>query len=300
MRVFYGVVSRASPHLLLAVTALFWAAHWIVARAVIPHSTPISMAFWRWAGAIALLAPFAGRALVHEWPAVRRAWLPILFFGTCGTMIYNCIGYTGIRSSTATNAVLFQSVTPGVIPLFAWLFFRERIRLRTAGGLALSFAGVLAIVSHLDLARLAALELNPGDLWLLANTALWALYTACMRYMPRGIDPPALMLALMIAGMVTGLPVYAWDLATGGGIEPTAGVALGILYLSAVTSILCYLLWNRGVAAIGPAKAGAYLHLIPLAGALMAVVFLGERIEAYHVVGLVLILSGVAIVSRKG
>jgi drug/metabolite transporter (DMT)-like permease len=135
---------------------------------------------------------------------------------------------------------------------------------------------------------------------LLANTALWALYTACMRYMPRGIDPLALMLALFLAGMVTGLPVYAFDLATGGGIQPTGGVILGILYLSAVTSILCYLFWNRGVAAIGPAKAGAYLHLVPLLGALMAVVFLGERIEAYHIVGLALILAGVTIASRKG
>jgi drug/metabolite transporter (DMT)-like permease len=292
-------VPRANPHVLLALTSLFWAAHWIVARAVIPHSSPVSMAFWRWACAIAVLAPFAGRALVHDWPAIRRAWLPILFFGSCGTVVYNCIGYTGIRTSTATNAVLFQSVTPGVIPLFAWLFFRERIRLQTAAGLALSFCGVLAIVSRLDPGRLVAFELNPGDLWLLANTALWALYTACMRYMPRGIDPLALMLALMLAGMATGLPAYALDLAAGGGIEPTGGVILGILYLAAVTSILAYLFWNRGVAAIGPAKAGAYLHLIPLLGALMAVVFLGERIEAYHVVGLVLILAGVTIASRK-
>ena len=290
---------RANPHFLLGLTAVFWAAHWIVARAVIPHSSPVSMAFWRWAAAIALLAPFAGRALAREWPAIRRAWAPILFFGTCGTMVYNCIGYTGIRSSSATNAVLFQSVTPGVIPLFAWLLFRERIRPLTAAGLALSFAGVLAIVSHLDPGRLAALELNPGDLWLLANTMLWALYTACMRFMPRGIDPPALMLALMLAGMATGLPVYAIDLASGGGIEPSWSVVLGILYLAAFPSILCYIMWNRGVAMIGPAKAGAYLHLIPLAGALMAVVFLGERIELHHAVGLALILSGVAIASRK-
>ena len=46
-------------------------------------------------------------------------------------------------------------------------------------------------------------------------------------------------------------------------------------------------------------RRGAYLHLIPLLGALMAVVFLGERIEAYHVVGLILILAGVTIASRK-
>ena len=292
MRVFYGV---QNPHLLLTLTALFWAGHWIVARAVIPYATPAGMAFWRWVAAIALLAPFAGPALAREWPGIRRAWRPIVFFGTCGTVLYNSIGYVGIQSSTATNAVLFQSVTPAIIPLFGWLLFRERIRSRTAAGLALSFFGVVALVARLDIQNLLRVNLNPGDLWLLANTALWALYTACMRWMPRGIDALALMLAVMLAGMITGIPVYLLDLARHAGptFEPNPGALLGILYLAAFPSILCYVMWNRAVARVGPAKAGAYLHLIPISGALMAVLFLGESVQLHHAVGLALILGGV-------
>ena len=288
----------ASPHLLLFLTALFWAGHWIVARAVVPYASPVGMAFWRWAAALVLLAPFAAPALAREWPAVRRAWRPLLFFGTCGTVIYNAIGYFGIRDSSATNAVLFQSLTPALIPLAAWLLFRERIRPVTAAGLALSFAGVLAVVSRLDAAAAAALQANPGDLWLLANTALWALYTACLRWRPAGLSPLAFMLAVMLTGMLTGLPAYALDLAAGGRVEPNPGLVLGILYLAAFPSILCYLMWNRAVAAVGPATAGVYLHLIPLLGAGMAMVFLGERLQLYHVVGLALILGGVWIAAR--
>ncbi len=290
---------RANPHLLLGLTALFWAAHWVVARAVIPHTSPVGMAFWRWVAAIALLAPFAAPALAREWPAYRRAWRPILFFGTCGTVLYNSIGYVGIQHSSATNAALFQSVTPGVIPLFGWLLFRERIGLRTALGLAVSFGGVLALVSRLSLQNLVRLDLNPGDLWLLANVALWAAYTACLRWKPAGLDGPAFMLAVMLAGMASGVPLWLADLAAGGRTEASAGVVLGILYLAAFPSVLCYVMWNRGVAAVGPARAGAYLHLIPLAGALMAVVFLGETIGVHHGAGLALILAGVLIAQRK-
>jgi len=289
----------ASPHLLLALTSLFWAAHWIVARAVIPYTTPVGMAFWRWAAAILLLAPFAAPEVIRNWPAYWRARRPILFFGTCGTMLYNCIGYMGIRETTATNAVVFQSVTPGVIPLFAWLLFRDRIRLRTAVGLALSFAGVMAVISHLDAEVLLKMKFNPGDFWLLANVCLWALYTVCLRWKPAGMGGPGFMLAVMLAGMVTGLPIYLADVAMGGRVEVNAGVVLGILYLAAFPSTLCYFMWNRGVAAIGPAKAGAYLHLIPLAGALMAVVFLNETIHLYHVAGIALILCGVWLATRK-
>lgn len=285
--------SRVSPHVLLALTSLFWAGHWIVARAVHPHVSPVSLAFWRWAAAIAFLAPLALPLLLREWPAVRAAWRPILFFGTCGTVLYNAVGYVGIKQTTATNAVLFQSVTPALIPLIAFLIFRDRIRVRTILGLALSFLGVLAIVLRLEPRALLTLGANPGDLWLLANVALWALYTACLRWKPGDLSPLAFMLAVMLAGMLTGLPAYFVDYAAGGRFEPTWGSVLGTLYLGLFPSVICYVMWNRGVAEVGPARAGVYLHLIPLFGALMAVALLGEELHLYHLVGIALILLGI-------
>jgi drug/metabolite transporter (DMT)-like permease len=112
------------------------------------------------------------------------------------------------------------------------------------------------------------------------------------------MDGPGFMLAVMIAGMVTGLPIFLADIAAGGRTEVNTGVVLGILFLAAFPSVLCYVMWNRGVAAIGPAKAGVYLHLIPLAGAFMAVIFLNESIQKHHIVGLALILAGVWLASR--
>jgi len=258
-----------------------------------PHVSPLSLAFWRWAAAIAFLMPLALPLLLREWPAVRAAWRPILFFGTCGTVLYNAVGYVGIKQTTATNAVLFQSVTPALIPLIAFLIFRDRIRVRTILGLALSFLGVLAIVLRLEPRALLTLGANPGDLWLLANVALWALYTACLRWKPRDLSPLAFMLAVMLAGMLTGLPAYFVDYATGGRFEPTWGSVLGTLYLGLFPSVICYVMWNRGVAEVGPARAGVYLHLIPLFGALMAVALLGEELRFYHLVGIALILLGI-------
>ena len=289
---------KANPHLLLVLTAMFWAGHWIVARAVVPYVTPIGMAFWRWAAAIAILAPFAWPHFVRDRDRLRAGWKPVLFFGTCGTVVYNAVGYMGIQQSSATNAVLLQSVTPGIIPLVAWLMFRERIGPRTALGLGISFSGVLAIVSRLDAAALAGLEFAPGDLWLLANVFLWALYTVCLRWKPQDLHPLAFMLAVMVAGLATGIPAYALDLAAGGRLEANWGSVSGILYLAAFPSILCYVMWNKGVAEVGAAKAGAYLHLIPLAGSVMAILFLDERLHLFHLAGITLIFAGVLLVSR--
>ena len=58
-------------------------------------------------------------------------------------------------------------------------------------------------------------------------------------------------------------------------------------------------MWGKGVVALGAARSGVYLHLIPLFGAAMAMLFLGERLQAYHVAGFALILTGVTLTSKR-
>ncbi|HUJ88502.1 MAG TPA: DMT family transporter [Burkholderiales bacterium] len=291
--------AKVSPHLLLALTALFWAGHWVVARAVHLEVTPVSLSFWRWTTAIAVLLPLAGRQLARDWPVVRAHWKAIAFFSLTGNALYNMVGYYGIRETTATNALLIQSVTPALIPLFALALFRERIGVRAALGVAVSFCGVLAIVSRLDPQRLATLQVNHGDLFLLATVALWALYTVCLRFKPPALSQLSFLLACSLAGMLPMLPLYAADLAAGGRIALGWGPVLTILYLGIFPSVACFAMWGKGVHAIGPGPAGAYLYLIPPFGILMAVAFLGERLHLYHAVGMVLIFAGVWLAARR-
>lgn len=288
-----------NPHVLLALTAFFWAGHWIVARAAIGDMTPVSMSFWRWTTAVLVLALLYGREFARERAVVRSHWRPIAFFSLTGTALYNVIGYHGIRETTATNAVMLQSVTPALIPLLGLALFRERIGPRTAFGVAVSFCGVLAIVSRLDPVRLATLQINPGDLFLLANVLLWSIYTVCLRWKPPQLSQTSFLLAAALFGMLPMLPLYALELSAGGGFEPAWGPVLGVLYLGLFPSVLCYQMWGKGVAALGAARSGVYLHLIPLFGASMAMLFLGERLQAYHVAGFALILAGITLTSRR-
>lgn len=288
-----------NPHLLLALTAFFWAGHWIVARAAIGDMTPVSMSFWRWTTAVAVLSILFGRGFAREWPVVRAHWRPIAFFALSGTAVYNVVGYYGIRETTATNAVMIQSVTPALIPLLGLALFRERIGPRTALGVAVSFCGVLAIICRLDPARLATLQINPGDLFLLANALMWSLYTICLRWKPPKLSQTSFLLAAAMFGMLPMLPLYALELAAGGRAELAWGPVLGVLYLGLFPSVLCYQMWGKGVAALGAARSGVYLHLIPLFGTAMAMQFLGERLQAYHVAGFALILTGITLTSRR-
>jgi len=288
-----------SPRLLLVLCALFWGGHWVVARAVYTEATPFSLSFWRWLTAALVLAPFAWKPFMADFAKVRAQWKWIVVLSLCGTGVYNGIGYVGLQYTTATNALLIQSVTPALIPLFAFLMLRERIGPAAIAGVAVSCAGVIAIACRLDLDALLGLRLNRGDLWLLLNVSLWALYTVCLRWKPQGLDPVTFVFVIIVVGVVQLLPFYAFELATGGGVRVGIGSVLGILYLGIFPAAINYLLWNRAVAEIGAARAGPFLYLVPVFGTAMAYLFLGERPHLYHLVGVVLIFAGIWLASKE-
>jgi drug/metabolite transporter (DMT)-like permease len=287
-----------SPRFLLVLAALFWGGHWVVARAVYTESTPFALSFWRWLTAACVLAPFAIRPFIADLPKVRAQWKWIALFSLCGTGIYNGIGYIGIQYTTATNALLIQSVTPALIPILAFLLMRERIGPAAIAGVALSMAGVIAIACKLDADALLGLQLNPGDLWLLVNVSMWALYTIWLRLKPQGLHPLTFLFSIMVTGVVQLIPFYAWELAAGGGVRFTTTAVLGILYLGIFPATLNYLMWNKAVAEIGAARAGPYLYLVPVFGITMAYLILGERLHLYHLVGVVLIFAGIWLASK--
>jgi len=288
-----------SPPLLLILTALFWGAHWVVARAIRAEPSAFALSFWRWTTSCLVLLPFALPHLRHDLHKLLAAWKPLTLLSLAGTGIYTGLGYVGIKQTDAINAVLIQSMAPAFIPTLAFFMLGQRTRLLGVLGLAISCAGMMAIASKLDLDALLGLRLNRGDLWMMANVFMWALYTVCLRWKPDGLHPLSFMFALALISMVQLLPLYGWEVANGGGFSWTLPVVLGALFLGTLPAPLGYLMWNRAVSEIGAARASPYMYLVPVFGIALAAIFLGERLHGYHAVGIALILAGVWLASRQ-
>ena len=82
-------------------------------------------------------------------------------------------------------------------------------------------------------------------------------------------------------------------------VEVNAVNIAAILYTASLGSILALVCYNVGIAHIGPARASIIFYLMPVFIALMAVGLLGEEMRPYHLVGMVLVLGGVYLTSRK-
>jgi drug/metabolite transporter (DMT)-like permease len=73
---------------------------------------------------------------------------------------------------------------------------------------------------------------------------------------------------------------------------------LAIFYSGVMASLVGQLLFVRGVRSIGSNRAGLYLNMVPVFGAIMAVMFLGEHLQRFHFISALFVLSGIYLVER--
>jgi drug/metabolite transporter (DMT)-like permease len=287
-----------SPYLLLSLASLAWAGNWVVGRAMREDMPPVAMGFWRWMLALLILLPFSAPELRGKWTVVRANLATLTLLGVLGAIAFNTLIYYGLQFTVVTNGVLFNSITPVIIVLASWLLFRERLSAPQALGVLLSLCGVLAIVARGDPRILAGFQFNRGDIWLIGAMFLWALYTIVLRKRPTELSAIAFLAAMLMLSLPFLLPFYLWELALRGGFELSVATVSALAYYATIPSIVAYLFWNRGVAQVGANKAGLFVHLMPVFGAVLSVVFLDERLYDYHFAGAALIFGGIWLTTR--
>ncbi len=288
---------RMAP-LLLAAASLSWAGNAVVGRAVHGVIPPVSLAFWRWTGASFIVLPFARGPLRQDWPVLIRHWRSLVLLSFTGVALFNTLFYRGLDQTTAINGLLLQSAMPLLILLASRLIYRERPTLTQTIAIVVSLVGVVVIAVHGSFARLATLSFNPGDLWVLAAVASYALYSSLLRSRPPDVHALSFLAASFALGALMLLPLYLGESFAGIAAAITPGTLAAYAYVAVVPSFLGYLCFNRGVELIGAARGGQYVHLVPVFGTLLAMAFLGERLHAFHVAGIALIGAGLALAAR--
>jgi len=281
------------PYLLLTLTSLFWSGNMVLGRAIRNEVPPLSLAFWRWAIALALTLPLALPHLRSQWPQLKRGWPAIVTLGLLGVGGYNTLAYIALQYTAATNAVLLNSFIPIATIALSWAFLKKHLQGIEWLGVLTSLIGVITIVAHGKLSTLAGLALNIGDLWMLGAVFVWAFYTIGLQWRPPGVHPMLLLAALITVGLVALAPAYAWEIAQGRLIDPSPTSLAGIAYTGIFPGFLGYIFYNRAVGEVGASKASLFIHLMPVFGILLAALFLSEVPQTYHFAGIALIFAGI-------
>jgi drug/metabolite transporter (DMT)-like permease len=182
--------------------------------------------------------------------------------------------------------------------VWSFFLFRDRLTLRQAGGICLSLAGVLVIISHGSLDILLGIDFNRGDVWLVVALLVYAFYAAILRKRP-AIHPTSFLAVGMGVGAVLLLPGMVLELASGRTFVFDTESFLSLAYICVFPSLLGYLFLNRGIELIGANRAAPFIHLVPVFGSVLAIVLLGESFELFHAIGYALVFAGITIATRR-
>lgn len=287
------------PYLMLGLMSLFWAANIVLGRFVAGHVPPFALTFCRWAGTFLVLAPFAGPYLIRDWPVIRKNLPPLLLLAFTGFAFNNALSYWGLQHTQALNALLIQSSGPLFVALWSLMLFGVRLSWMQAAGILVSLLGVLVIILRGDLAALAAIQVNSGDISFAAALFVFGLYSALMPKRPK-INPLSLIAFTTGAGAVMLIPLVGWEISSGDLLKLDALTVSTLIFVVIFPSTLAYIFFNRAIELIGPNRAAPFFHLVPVFGSAMAILLLGEKPELFHLVGYALVLAGIFTASRRG
>jgi drug/metabolite transporter (DMT)-like permease len=226
-----------------------------------------------------------------EGATLRRHWRVVLLLGLVGVAAFNGFLYSGLRSTTATNGLLLQATVPALVLLFGALLGQATPPPAQVAGVALSTFGVAVIVFRADPSAVATLRLNAGDALVLCGCVAWALYTALLPRRP-AVHPLAFLAVTFAIGALAMLPFAAAECRRVH-VAWTPTVVGAFAYVAVFPSCVAYFLYNEAVSTIGAGPAGQAMSLMPLFGAALASLVLGEPLHAYHLAGMACICAGI-------
>ncbi len=286
---------RRFAYIILTLTMLFLALNHVIARAVHTEVPPVGLAFWRWATAIPILLPFVWRRRKQSLPIIRANLLPLASLG-CLMISCTALLLVGLNYTTVINVALVNTTQPALTVLFGWLFFRERLTLLQAAGVSSALGGVSVILTKGDWQMLSTLDFNAGDLVALVGTCGFAIYALNIRKIPESLTSAEALLAIIATGCVALFPFYVFESVMYRPVPLNGTAIAAILTLAVFASVLGMLMWNVGNQIVGPKRASIFINLLPVFGTVMAVVFLGERLYLYYLIGVVLVCLGIFLV----
>ena len=258
----------------------------------------MTLSFLRWSLAFLIILPFAWKHLVRDWAAIRARLGTMIVLSVTGIGAFNTLQYWALEHTQALNTLLLQSAGPLVVAVWSLILLGVRLTLAQAGGVALSLAGVLVILLHGDPTALSSIEFNKGDVIFIVALVIFGLYSVLSLKRPQ-IHGLSFVGFTFGAGAACLIPLLIWEIFARPAMQLNTANLLTLFYVAVFPSTLAYLCFNRGVQLIGANRAAPFFHVVPVFGAVMSIVFLGEHPQPFHFIGFALVLTGVFVASRK-
>ena len=287
-----------NPHFLLTLTSIFWAFNTVAGRAAVGEVSPLLIVSVRWFFVSIILSILCRNQLIETWRILNKKIKWLIFMGLFGFTGFNSAYYVAAHDTIAINLGLVQGTMPAFIIIIAWIWLKDKINFTQFLGVLITFIAVLIVVCSGNFNALIELELNSGDIVMVFACTLYAIYAVGLRKKPKISALPLLTFFAYIA-FLGSLPGLIYEIYSNQLILPgqKGFIILGVIII--FPSFLAQIFFMKGVEKIGPARSGLYTNLVPVFSSILAVFFLGENFEFYHLLSLTMIFFGIYLFENK-
>ena len=229
----------------------------------------------------------------------RRDLLRIALASFTGLFVPQLTFLKAITVATPLDTGILGTLGPIFTMFFAYIFVREPITLKKAGGVAISFAGVLLLLFNCVHHGGAASTTLVGIALLLFNSISFSLYLGAFRPLISRYSVVTFMKWMFLFSLLMALPFSALPLARTQFAAIPVGVRWEIGYLVFFATFVAYFLIPYGQKRIRPTLMSMYTYLQPMVAAVISVSIGMDTITWQKILSAFLIVGGVVLVSRS-
>ncbi len=260
---------------------------------------PFSLNFYRWFFAGLILFPFTIKELIAKKEYILENIGFFTILGITSITIFNSIVYYSLYYTQVISGILMISTIPVWIIFISSILNIEKTNIFQIVGVIFSLTGVIFIITKADLEIIKNLDFNKGDLSMVVAMFSWAVYSALLKRKKYEISQVTLLQVVIITGLIFLTPIYFIEMYMGNVIVLGIPFVLTLTYVVFFPGLASFFFWIKGISIIGANRAGVFLHLMPIFGAIMAMLIFNERFMFYHIFGAIFIIAGITLSNKK-
>lgn len=225
-------------------------------------------------------------------------WAFAMLQGIFAAFLFNLFFVWGLQHTTATAAGIVSSTLPAIIAIFAVWFLKERLNSLKIAALILSMLGILIInLDHVE-GHQHAHHTYLGDLLVFAAMIPEAFYSIIGRKLAGRVTPLGTAFIANVVGAVTlflcALLTSSWE------VTGYSALQWALVLVAALSSLIFFWGWSWGISFISASTAAIFGGIMPIATTLLALIFLGEKLQWYDMLGMALVIFSIMVGTGHG
>lgn len=218
-----------------------------------------------------------------------KDFIQIAIIGVLGTFLYNLFLYLGIDTLEASQAFIINYLWPIMTVVFACIILKEKMTLRKAIAIVLSFIGVIIVTAKGDLLNIEKDSII-GAIYCILAAVSYGLFSVLNKQ--KGYNKYLSMMLYYLDSFIISLIYVVFSKNT---LVLELNQLLGLVWIGIFTSAIAFTSWALALEKGDTAKISNLAYMTPFLSLIWTTLILREDFNVYSIFGLIVIVSGIFI-----